>query len=73
MVKIIDDYPGTVSIAAASIANARAWAKKKGYIVNSVESSRLTEKKRKDFFGTTSKVYIIAKRGRRKSDLEWHQ
>ena len=61
MVRVLNDYPQSVSITASSITEARAWAKKKGYNETTVESSRLGEKKRKSFFGTSSKVYIIAK------------
>lgn len=62
MVRILDNYPQTVSITASNIREARSWAQKKGYNTKTVESSRLGEKKRKVFFGTSSKVYIIAKK-----------
>ena len=61
MIRVLNDYPQTVSIATSSIRAARAWAKEKGYNNKTVESSRLGEKKRKTFFDTSSKVYIIAK------------
>jgi len=66
MVKVLNDYPQTVSISAANMTKARAWAKKMGYLPSTVESVGLSVKKRKAFFGTSSNVYVILK-GAKKS------
>ena len=62
MVKVLQDYPQTVAITATGMREAKRWAKNKGYNEKTVESSGLGKAKRKAFFGTSSKVYVVAKR-----------
>ena len=62
MVKVLQNYPQTVTISATNKTTAKAWARKKGYVVDSIESVGLSAAKRKRFFGTTSLIYWILKR-----------
>lgn len=62
MIKVLNNYPQSVSVSATSIREARAWAKKKGYDETSVEFIRLGKRNRMRLFGTARLIYVMSKR-----------